>query len=316
MKPRYLVLMIGMNLLWAASYPIFNFLGEQMTSGALGTLRFGLTALLLLAAWPFLPGNAPRWFDLPRIACMGFLVFCLAPRLQIEGVHRGQAGDTSLLMALDPLITALAAALFLHERVPMRRWWGCLLGIIGVIFLSRVWSEEAVPIRGLVANGLFIASFFCEAAYSVFGKPLLQRCSPAKLLAAGVTAGTFANLLWDVTLDHGSTVTAIKTINTTGWWLVLYLAIICTVVGHTLWYVVIRETDVNITGLTVFAQPVAGLLISVIWLGERLHWGQLWGSAFIVLGLAIGLAGNGKKAKPGAKPDLAENPIPEQIQAS
>lgn len=293
MKLRYIVMMIGMNLLWAASYPIFKFLAEQMGSGALATLRFGLTAIVLLLAWPLLPGNAPRLLDLPRVACMGVLVFCLAPRLQIEGVHRGQAGDTSLLMALDPLITALAAALFLHEKVPMRRWWGCLLGMLGVVFLSRVWSDEAAPMRGLVANGLFIASFFCEAAYSVFGKPLLHRCSPVKLLAAGVTAGTLANLFWDVTLDHGSTLAAIKTINTTGWVLVFYLAIVCTVVGHTLWYVVIRVTDVNVTGLTVFAQPVAGLLISVIWLGERFHWGQLWGSAIIVLGLVIGLRRNG-----------------------
>ena len=44
------MLLVGMNLLWAASYPIFKFLSEQMASGALATLRFGLSALVLLAA--------------------------------------------------------------------------------------------------------------------------------------------------------------------------------------------------------------------------------------------------------------------------
>ena len=289
--------MVGMNLLWAASYPIFKFLSNQMGSGALATLRFGVAAIALLAAWRWLGGAGPRWTDTPRIISMGVLVFCLAPRLQIEGVHRGQAGDTSLLMALDPLITALPAAFFLREHVPVRRWWGCAVGMIGVVLLSRVWSGEAAPMRGLLANTLFIASFFCESAYSVFGKPLLHRCNPLKLLTLGVTTGTIANLLLDVTLDHGATFKAVTTINATAWLLVVYLAIICTVVGYTLWYVVIRETQVNVTGLTVLVQPLAGLFISVIWLGERLHWGQLWGSAAILVGLAVGMRRD--KTRPG-----------------
>ncbi len=292
MKPRYIVLLAGMNLLWAASYPIFKLLSEQMTSGALTTLRFGLAAVVLLGAWRWLGGTGPKLGDWLRISSMGVMVFCLAPRLQIEGVHRGQAGDTSLLMGLDPLITALAAALFLGERVPTRRWWGCAVGMIGVVLLSRVWTGEVAPMRGLLANGLFIGSFFCESAYSVFGKPLLHRCSPSKLLAMGVTAGTVANLLVDVTLDHGATMKAVMTMGPTAWLLVIYLALICTVVGYALWFVVIRETEVNIAGLTVLVQPLAGLFMSVIFLGERLHWGQLWGSAAIIAGLGVGLRAN------------------------
>src|SRR5215470_7690767 len=148
MKPRFVILLVGMNLLWAASYPIFKVLSEEMASGALATLRFGLAALVLLAAWPWLGGKGPTRSDFARVMAMGVMVFCLAPRLQIEGVHRGRAGDTSLLIALDPLIMALAAALFLREHVPARRWWGCAVGMIGVVLLSKVWSGEAVPMQG------------------------------------------------------------------------------------------------------------------------------------------------------------------------
>jgi len=296
MKSRHILLLVGMNLLWAASYPIFKFLSEQMASGALATLRFGLSALVLLAAWPWLKGNNPKAADYPRIIAMGVAVFCVAPRLQIEGVHRGHAGDTSLLMAFDPLITALAGALFLREHVPTRRWWGCVIGMVGVVLLSRVWTGEVAPMTGLVANGLFIASFFCEAIYSVFGKPLLHRCNPLKLLTLGVTFGTIANLLVDATLDHGATFQAVKTISPVAWFLVIYLALICTIVGYTLWYVVIRDTDINVAGMLVLVQPLAGLFLAVIWLGESLHWGQLWGSAVIIAGLAVGMGGNGSIA--------------------
>src|SRR3954464_15527308 len=250
MKPRYVVLLVGMNLLWAASYPIFKFLTESIPSSALATLRFGLCAVLLLAVRPLLGRHNPRWSDIPRLVLLGIIVFCAAPRLQIEGVHLGQAGDTSLLMALDPLITAIAAAVFLGERVPVRRWWGCALGMIGVVLLSRVWTGEAVPMRGLVANLLFILSFFCEAAFSVLGKPILHRCSPMKIIACGAAFGTATNVALDAVSGGTSTLQAMRILNLTGWILVIYLAVICTVVGYTLWYLVIRETEVNIVGLT------------------------------------------------------------------
>jgi hypothetical protein len=53
--------------------------------------------------------------------------------------------------------------------------------------------------------------------------------------------------------------------------------------------VVIRETEVNLAGMTVFVQPLAGLALSVLWVGESLHWGQLWGSLAIIAGLIIAL---------------------------
>jgi drug/metabolite transporter (DMT)-like permease len=286
MKPVFLILMIGMNLLWAGSYSIFKVLGSYLSSGSIATVRFGLAAVLVLGIWPWLPGRGPRGRDLVRAIFLGVFVFCLAPRLQIEGVHRGQAGDTSLLLALDPLITSLAAALFLREQIIPRRWWGCTLGMVGVVLVSQVWRDDVHTLNGLLANLLFIASFFGEATYSVLGKPALERVGTLKLLGSGLITGTVAN----VTLDWSTgaaTFTVLPALPIKAWLLLIYLAVVCTVIGYGLWYVVIRETEVNLTGMTVFVQPVAGLLISVIWLGERLHWGQLWGSLAIIAGLII-----------------------------
>src|SRR5204863_6806328 len=137
---------------------IFKVLGQDLSSGSIATLRFGLAALVLAIVWPWLPGKSPRGPDLLRALGMGVFVFCMAPRLQVEGVHRGQAGDTSLLIALDPLITSIAAAIFLREQIAPRRWWGCTLGVAGVVLLSQVWREDVRPLHGLLANLLFMSS--------------------------------------------------------------------------------------------------------------------------------------------------------------
>src|SRR5205807_1501627 len=90
---------------------------------------------------------------------------------------------------------------------------------------------------------------------------------------------------------------------TTGWLLVIYLAVVCTVIGYTLWYIVIRETEVNVAGLTVLVQPIAGFLLAVIWLHETVHIGQLWGSIAIIAGLAVGL-----RRAPGFAAELPPEP--------
>jgi len=48
---------------------------------------------------------------------------------------------------------------------------------------------------------------------------------------------------------------------------------------------------INVAALTIFAQAVFGVVIAALWLRERLHWGQVWGSAAIVVGLVVGCRG-------------------------
>jgi drug/metabolite transporter (DMT)-like permease len=297
MKPVFVILLIGMNLLWAASYPIYKVLSSYLGSGSIATLRYGFATGILLVAWRWMPGRISFGRDTARVAIMGIIVFCIAPRLQIEGIHRGQAGDASLLLALEPLVTALAAAIFLGERILLRRWMGFGLGMVGVVLISRVWQPGVQPLKGLIAYLIFISSFFAETAYSVIGKPLLPRLPIFKMLALSLLAGTLANVLIDVSTG-ANTVQAVHRLPLSAWLLLGYMALVCTIAGYALWYLVIRETEVNVAGLTVFVQPVAGLTLSVLCLGESLHAGQLWGSFVIILGLVVGLRRNGRHAIP------------------
>jgi len=72
--------------------------------------------------------------------------------------------------------------------------------------------------------------------------------------------------------------------------LLLALAVVCTAIGYSVWFIVIRECPVNVAALTIFVQSVFGVAIAALWLGEKLHWGQLLGSITIVAGLTLGLS--------------------------
>jgi drug/metabolite transporter (DMT)-like permease len=98
-------------------------------------------------------------------------------------------------------------------------------------------------------------------------------------------AGTVVNL----GMDGGLTLRAAAAMPARAWLVLAYLALICTLAGYSLWFAVIKETQINEAALTLFVQPVVGAAVAMAWLHETLRWGQLWGSLVIVAGLIVGL---------------------------
>src|SRR5437773_5075679 len=160
-----------MNLVWAGVYSAYKIIEPNMPSGGIVTLRFGMAAACLLVAWPWLPGQAPRGRDLLTTILLGVVVFVVGQRLQVYGNAIGSAGNSAVLMALEPLVASVAAAIVLREHVGPRRAMGFSLGILGVVLLNRVWSPD-FHWAGMKASLIFVSSFFCEASYSLFAKPI------------------------------------------------------------------------------------------------------------------------------------------------
>ena len=291
MKPAQLIILLVLNFFWAATLSAYKVVAPVLDPPAIVTLRFGLAALSLLVLWPWLPGAVPRGRDLLITCGMGVIVFVLGHRLQVFGNSLGAASDSSVLMALEPLVASVAAAIFLREHIGPRRWLGFACGILGVGLLKGVWRENFHWVS-LGASLIFISSFVCEAAYSVMGKPILHRAGPVKVLALSLAVGTVVNLL----IDGPQTLRAATQLSGQVWLIVLTLALVCTSFGYSYWFLVIRESDVSVAALTIFAQPVFGVALARFWLGETLHWGQLWGSVAIVAGLVIGLSRQIKKS--------------------
>jgi len=285
MKPAHLILLIVLNVFWAATLSVYKVLGDYLEPGGIVTVRFALAGVCLLALWPLLPGKAPRGWDLVKTLGMGLGLFAFGQRLQVLGNQLGTAGNSSVLMALEPVIASVAAAIFLREHIGPRRWTGFALGMAGVALLNGAWRED-FKLAGLVASLIFISSFLCESAYSVAGKPIIQRAGLMKVLTLSLVAGTLANFLF----DGPKTFAAARLMPWPAWLWLGYLALVCTVIGYGAWFLVIREADVNVAALTLFVQPVAGVAVAAAWLGEPLHWGQLWGGLTIAAGLVFGLS--------------------------
>jgi drug/metabolite transporter (DMT)-like permease len=285
MKPSYLIILLVMNFFWAAVYSAYKLLGHDLPTGAIVTLRFGLAGLILLIVWHWLPGPAPRGRDLLITCGLGLMVYVGGQRLQVYGNQIGSAGNSAVLMAVEPLLTSVAAAIFLREHIGPRRLAGFVLGMLGVALLNGIGRAD-FQWTSLSASLIFISSFICETIYSVMGKPIVTRASPMKMVAISIVVGTAANLL----IDGRETFVKAQTLTANAWLLLGVMALICTAIGYSLWFIVIRDCPINVAALTIFSQAVFGVIIAAVWVHEKLHWGQLWGSLAILAGLVLGLS--------------------------
>ncbi len=289
MKPSYLVILLVMNFFWAAVYCAYKVIGLESSggniTGAIVTLRFGLAALCLLSVWPWLRGPVPQGRDLAITCALGVVVCVLGQRLQVYGNVLGTAANSAVLIAFEPVVTSVGAAALLREHIGHRRWAGFALGLAGVGLLHGVWRAD-FQWAGLTASLIFVSSFLCEAAYSVVGKPIVLRASPIKMLALSLLAGTVVNLL----IDGPTTLAVARSLSPKAWGLLLALATVCTAIGYSAWFIIIRECPVNVVALTVFSQSVFGVALAALWLREQLHWRQLAGALAILAGLVVGLS--------------------------
>lgn len=117
-----------------------------------------LLALAMRAPWP---RDARHWF---HIGVSGLLVHGIYLGGVYVAIGKGlPAGVTSLVVGIQPLLTAIGAGWLLKETVLARQWLGLLLGFVGV---------------SLVVSGKLGAGFGLDALW------------PALAALAGITSGT------------------------------------------------------------------------------------------------------------------------------
>jgi drug/metabolite transporter (DMT)-like permease len=117
-----------------------------------------LVALLTRAPWP---PTAGAWF---HIGVAGLLLHGVYLGGVFIAISRGlPAGVTSLVVGVQPLLTAVGAGWLLQETVLKRQWLGLLLGLFGV---------------GLVVAGKLGSGFGMDALW------------PALAALVGITVGT------------------------------------------------------------------------------------------------------------------------------
>jgi drug/metabolite transporter (DMT)-like permease len=302
--PRTLdVLLLLMTLIWGTNYPIVKAAFAEMNPQAFNALRLLLGSAMMLvmmsvvrrtrfsAAHP--DGNVAvgSVFHTPAvmtrrdwlgIVALGIVGHCVYQYLFIGGLARTSVANSSLLLAMTPVLIAVYGALSGRERIRAVHWAGTLLSLVGIYIVVG----HGAHIGGASVRGdlMMSAAVVCWAAYTVGARPLMKRHSPlgvtglsmsfGTLLYLPIAAPSLARVSWNAIGAHT-------------WAALVYSAVFSLCVAYTIWYAAVREIGSARTSIYSNVVPIVAMLTAVVWLGEPLSASKIVGAAAVLLGVAL-----------------------------
>jgi drug/metabolite transporter (DMT)-like permease len=250
----------------------------------LRTVIGGMVALpLALALGIGLPRQS---YQRKLLLVSGFCGFVGFPLLFTMGVMRTSANHASMILAALPVLTGLIAMTW-DKQLPKSFWWaGCAVALAGeAILISNLGVVDG---RSTVSGDLLVlvSNIFASIGYVAGGR--LQRSGYS---AKGTTlwgVSIFAILLIPL-LPFLLHVPELKIAAVSAWIAVLYLAVGVTIVGYVFWYWALGSGGIARVGLLQFLQPVSGVVLAWILLGENMTPVFMLASGIILSGIWIAL---------------------------
>jgi drug/metabolite transporter (DMT)-like permease len=243
-----------------------------MMVAILRTVIGGLVALPLAMLFRIsLPANTSQRRLLVLSGFCGFVAF---PVLFTLGILHTSANHASLILAGLPVFTGLIAMTWDKKR-PARAWWiGCTIAMAGEALLIFGQSLDSGTGASIGGDLLVLASnLFASLGYVAGGR--LERDGYPAMGTTFYGVGLYALVLLPMLfiIDPGTQPMAVPA---EIWVAIAYLAIGVTIVGYVLWYWSLGQGGIARIALLQFLQPVSGVILATMLLGEH------FGTVFIV----------------------------------
>lgn len=153
-------------------------------------LRYCLAAVTLLALMRWRDGaiHLPRG-DVLKIAVLGMIGFGFYQIMWSVALQSIPAGDSALLIATTPVLTALLAVAIGADTPNPVKLFGAVLSFVGVAVVIGAGQGLNLGVS-LGGDLLTVAAALCWAIYTVFGAGILRRQSPLTATTWAIVAGT------------------------------------------------------------------------------------------------------------------------------
>ena len=269
--PGVLAAAVTANLLWGSAAPCiklgyryFGIAGEDVLSQILfAGVRFTLAGLLTILIGSLLRGK----LLLPKRGSGGMILTLAMMQTVIQytffyiGLSHAPGFKGSIISPTSTFFALLIAALvFRQEKLTAKKLLGCLIGFAGVVVVSMNGSAGgSVRLDGEGFLVLAAASYGCS---SVLIKRYSTREDPVVLSGWQFLLG--GALMTAAALIGGGRLHAVSP---RAWPLMLYLGAL-SAVAYTLWSLLLQRHPVSRIMVFSFLNPVFGVLLSALLLGE------------------------------------------------
>jgi drug/metabolite transporter (DMT)-like permease len=282
-------ILIGVVITWGLNVVMLKYLTEFISPMLVAAIRMPLAGIsLLIFAWAkygFYRPTAKQWLLLFYIAVTSIFVHQI---LMAYGVVSTSATNASLILGLNPLITALLAALFMNEKLHWRLGVGAILGFSGVVLavLSKS-ADNSIALSGW-GDAVMVLSMLGYVVGGLFVKQIISTSIPILVVTA------YSTMLGGVLINIGAIFVigpsgyGLSNLSATAWGVMFISAWGASALGTIGWNYGIKALGAGRTAIFLNGLPFASMIGGALILGERVRWVHLLAFIFTVLGIIIG----------------------------
>jgi drug/metabolite transporter (DMT)-like permease len=204
--------------------------------------------------------------------------------LQFYGLSLTNVSHASLMVGTMPVLLAVGATIFAHERMDRIGWIAMAGSTLGAALIAIGGHHRGVAGgSSLTGDLMVIASLIIALFWILFNKQLMERHSPIVITAYGLALGTAMLMIW-VPLQYGLPPVAHISLKV---WLALGASgLLCTATTTLLWNWGLTQVPASQAGVLLNMEPLLGSLLGVFVLGEHLG-PDAWAGGILILGAAI-----------------------------
>ena len=242
--------------------------------------------LFLSSGWRIEKTDIPKLFV---VACIGMFGYFLG---SIFGYAYVPAGFGSMIIAVQPLLIALIAAMIGADRLTLPSVLGLLISFAGTIYLFAGNLDGAMNFHDMMTGGLLL--LFCDVAwaiYVIFSKPLLRKYGTMKISAWTLVLCAPPSLLF----LSGTTWPAIMSLDGNALFSLFFLSVIGTLICLVTWNYAVPYLSSTTMGASLYLIPVLAVLSGWAVLNEKVTLSTIVAGVIILGGVAVAEFGSSRK---------------------
>jgi drug/metabolite transporter (DMT)-like permease len=270
--------------LWGCGFFFGKIAMVEMNFAHMVLYRF---TFAVIALSPLLFKHLPKfsrreWGVLAASAFLGVPVQFL---LQFLGLSMTTVSHASLMVGLMPVILAVGAAIFAHERMDAIGWTSLVGSTTGAALIALGGRHGAGGRSMFAGDMLVVASLGIALIWILQNKRLMETNSHFVVTVYGLMLGTAMLWVW-VVVGYG--LPPVAHVSIKAWLALAGSGVLCTATTTLLWNWGLTQVPASQAGVLLNMEPLLGSLLGVLVLGERLG-PSAWLGGGLILAAAITL---------------------------
>jgi O-acetylserine/cysteine efflux transporter len=274
MNSKQILLALIVPITWGLGFTLAKIGMEQFPALLIMTIRFGIAGLILV--W----FTKPPWGHMREIFVVALIGSTIQYGLTYNGLKGIDASTAAILVQLEGPILAIMGAFLLKEKLGITRVLGMGLAFIGVLIIA---GEPRLD--GHLDSVILLIAGSAVWAVAQIMISRLKDLSGITILAWVAIMATPQMFVASLLIENGQWL-AITTASFIDWSIILYLALIMTVLGYSVWYHLLSSVDVSKVSPFLMLLPITSIIAGIVLLDEKLTSSMILGGLLIMSGVA------------------------------